>query len=346
MPYLKQLFGSMPDGSPVYAHRLLSGPFELTVIDYGATIQSLIVPDHEGRPVDVVLGQDNLEGYLNCPTFQGAVIGRVANRVSGAAFELDGAFHQLERNSGSLCIHSGSGRYGHKLFQGKNTSQNGVPAVTLTWHDGGEAGFPGEVIFSVRYSLTQDGSVLLEYAALPTARTPMNITNHCYFNLNGHNGAPVDNHQVSLCADYYLPNGSEGLPTGEILSVEGSPFDLRDAVTLGAWRDRHQIRGFDHCFCIRGRGFRLAGRGRSPDTGISMDVYTDLPGMHFFTPGGRNDLICKGGAVYGGHPALCYETEHFPNAINLPHFPDNVYGPDKPFHSRTAFVFTPAKTNL
>jgi len=341
MPYEKRLFGAMPNGDPVYAHQLTNGPYALTVIDYGATMQSLVVPDRSGRPVDVVLGQDDMNGYLTCRTFQGAVIGRVANRISGAAFELEGNRYQLDCNSGTLCIHSGSGRYGHKLFTGEDSSRDGLPAVTLRWHDSGEGGFPGEVEASVRYSLTKKGEVILEYQALPTENTPVNLLNHCYFNLNGHDGGAANNHVVSVCADYYLPNGQEGLPTGEIHLVKGTAFDLREPTALGAWIQEKQIRGYDTCFCIRGRGYRLAGTGLSPATGIRMDVYTDLPGMHFFTPGGLEDFRCKGGAIYTGHPAaLCYETEHFPNAVNLSHFPDNIFGPGRPFRSRTAFAFS------
>ncbi len=323
MRHTKIPFGNLPDGSVHYAHVLENGAgMRATVLEYGAILKSLIVPDRAGQPVNVVHGLNTLDAYLAGGKFASAVIGRVANRISGAAFTVDGIQYTLEKNSGDLNIHSGSGRYGWRFFQAEDSSDATCAAVTLRVFDGGEGGMPGTVAFSVRYSLGEQNALRLEYRATPSQKTPISVTSHAYFNLNGRDGADVENHLLMVNADYYLPNDATGLPTGEVLSVAGTRFDLREPSRLADCLSP-EGRGFDNNFCIRGRGMREVAAAYAPTTGIRMRAVSDMPGMQ---------LLARA-------QIFCFETQHYPNAVNYSHFPCNLYTPERPFLSETTFLF-------
>ncbi len=334
-------FGTMPDGTPIATHTLKNNlGMRLTAVEYGAILTNLLVPDYKSNPVDILLGQDTLQAYVSGGPFAGAVIGRVANRISQAQFELDGRAYTLEKNSGECNIHSGSGRYAYRVFEATDSSDSDSIAVTFSLLDHGEGGFPGEVQVTVRYALSrQSNTFTIFYHALPSENTPINLTNHAYFNLAGHNSGSITNHVFKIDADFYLPSSPGGMPTGEILSVTGSPFDWRHPHTLQACLDECG-HGFDHHFCVRGHGLRHAATAFAPESGIEMKVFTDLPGMQFFTPSRPAQSVAKGQTLYPAHAGFCFETQHCPNAINFSQFPSNIYSPANPFYSQTSFVFS------
>jgi aldose 1-epimerase len=306
-------------------------------------VEEALKGDPSPKTEDIVLGQDTIEKYLSCRSYAGAVIGRCANRIANAKFELEGETYCLEKNFQDMNIHSGSGRYAYRLFSAEDTSSDTVPAVSMHLKDNGEGGFPGSVSVTVRYALNDSNELSIEYEAYPTQSTPINITNHCYFNLAGHDSGPIDDHIVQVSADYYLPNLPSGLPDGEVISVSGSPFDLRSQVSFRqCFETVHpQMRGgFDHNFCVSGRGMRLAAFVAHPESGRMMRVYTDLEGMQLFTSNGMiPDFVSKGGAIYQRHAAYCFETQHYPNAVNYCHFPSCIYDPAHPFISKTVYSF-------
>lgn len=345
MNITSRFFGSLPDGKPVLCYTLENDHgLSAEILDYGATIRSLIVPDRAGNRADIVLGQDKLENYLGGKGYAGAVIGRCANRIAGARFELSAKTYELEKNLHDMNIHSGSGRYAFRLFSAETAASGTEASLLLRLADHGEGGFPGSVAVWVRYTLNDRDELSIAYRAVPTEATPISITNHCYFNLAGHASGPVDGHTVQVNADYYLPNLPTGLPDGQIRSVAGTPFDLRAPVRLGQCFETahpHMRGGFDHNFCLVGRGMRLAAMAAHRESGRMMRVYTDLEGMQLFTANGAvPDLVSKEGAVYQRHAAYCFETQHFPNAINYSHFPSCIHSPENPFVSETVFAFS------
>jgi aldose 1-epimerase len=339
-----ELFGAMPDGGEVRLIKLSdpAGGLTAEILTLGAVIHRLSVPGRGGKLADVVLGAPDLGGYLSAGFPAAAVIGRVANRIKGAAFTLGGREYRLTANERANTLHSGAGNYAARNFE---LAEAGGSMARLTLRDGGEGGFPGIVDVEVTYSLA-DGALEISYRAKPLEDTPINITNHVYFNLSGHASGAACRQELSVNADYYTPADGEDIPLGDLRGVEGTPFDLRRPRALGEamddladWGDKHN--GFDHNFVLNGQGQRLAARACDPGSGRIMEVYTDLPGMQLyagnFIAGGTGG---KDGASYGPHHGFCLETQHFPNAVNQPGFPNCVVKAGEVFSSETVFRFS------
>lgn len=337
-------FGSF-DGKQADCIRLENGRLSCEVLTYGATLRSLTFPDRNGRPLDLVLGFDRLEDYVNHDCYFGATIGPVANRIAGAACPLNGRALRLRANDGPNCLHSGEAGLDRKLWEPLAVSDE---AVTLLYtHPDGLGGIPGELRVAVTYWLDED-ALLLEYRAVSDRDTLCNLTNHSYFNLDGHDSGSVEHHRVCLHAKSFTPLGPGSIPTGSIRAVSGTAMDLSRPVRLGARidADDQQLRlakGFDHNYVIDAdaESFRAAAELWGARSGIKLTVYTDRPGVQFYTgnyiPTG---LRGKGGAVYGPRQGLCLETQGFPDAPNHESFPPITLRAGREWISRTLFKFS------
>ena len=316
----------------------------MAVSDFGATLQSLWVPDKDGDLRDVVLGYDDPISYEgNSLPFFGATIGRNANRIGNGRFMLNGNTYQLTKNDRNHALHSGRDFYSFRMWEVKEETEK---SITFALHSpNGDQGFPGAVDIRVRYTLTEDNEVRIEYRALPLADTVINLTNHSYFNLNGHNSGSVLDHEVWIDADDYLRTDAEAIPTGEILSVAQTPMDFRVKKQIG--RDiglKYEAllfgNGYDHNWCLNNKGqFAKVAEVFSEKSGISMEVYTDLPGMLMYTGNFITKENGKAGAVYEKRQGVCFETQYYPDAVNHPHFPSPVFRKGEVYHTVTVYKF-------
>jgi aldose 1-epimerase len=347
-------FGTMPDGSPVELFTLTNTHgVEVRVITYGAVIASLKTPDRGGRMDDIVTGFDTLEGYVTRSRFFGAVAGRYANRIANARFTLDGKTYELAANNGRNHLHGGRRGFDKVVWKAASFERDGNVGVTLAHTSpDGEEGYPGTLNVTVTYSLTPRDELIVEYSATTDKATPINLTNHSYFNLAGDGRGDILQHQLTIDADRYTPTDETQIPTGEIAPVDGTPFDFRKPAPVGARidADNEQIRrgkGYDHNFVLNGWSPtassdrpRHAARLVDPSTGRTMDVSTTEPGVQFYS--GNNldgSAVGKNGHVYARRSALCLETQHFPDSPNHADFPSTILRPGTPFHSTTVFAF-------
>jgi aldose 1-epimerase len=341
----KKLFGTTSGGEQVWQVSLENKKgLSADIITLGGIIRTLCVPGQDGKTVDVILGYDSLEGLNKNPSWTAAVIGRVANRISNASFEINGRIIKVEtlRNM-PYCLHSGPGCYGFQQFSIVALKDN---SVTLYYRDDGKAGFPGNVDVWVTYTLTDDNSLVLEYRALPDEDTPVSLTNHAYFNLSGHDSPGlVYDHDARILADFYTDVDKDGIPTGQILKVEGTPLDLTKPANLGqgikALADKGcPFGGYDYNYVLRGNGYRLVSTVVSNTTNIKMETFTDLPGAQLYSANMLKEGTGKGGALYKVHQAFCMETQLFQNAINVPWFRSPVVKAGQLMTTRSAYKFS------
>src|SRR5262245_29877451 len=347
-------FGTMPDGTAVDLFTMTNAHgIEMRVITYGAAIVSIRTPDRLGRFDDIVTGFDTLDGYLTRSRFFGAVVGRYANRIANARFTLDGKAYALAANQGRNHLHGGRRGFDKVVWKGTAFEGDGTIGVVLTYVSAdGEEGYPGTVRVSVRYALTPRDELIVEYAATTDKATPINLTNHSYFNLAGDGQGTILQHLLTIDADGYTPTDETQIPTGEIAPVAGTPFDFRTPVAVGARidADNEQIRrgkGYDHNFVLNGwspgasgERPRHAARLVDPASGRTLDVATTEPGMQFYS--GNNldgSAVGKRGHVYARRTSLCLETQHFPDSPNHPNFPSAILRPGEHYQSRTVYSF-------
>lgn len=345
----KRTGGSLPGGAAVDIYTLKDGKIEVEVMTYGGNIVSLKVPDRNGKVEDVVLGFDTPAGYYENnhaknASFLGPIIGRYANRIAHAKFSLDGKEYTLAKNDGDNTLHSGPSGFHNQIWTGKIIG-DGVELTYLS--KDGEGGFPGNLSVSVRYTL-KGGDLKIEYSATTDKPTVLNLTNHAYFNLSGQGNGTVLEEQLMLNASRFTPVDSTLIPTGELKSVAGTPFDFLHPHAVGERinADDPQVRlghGYDHNFVIDGGGKELtkAAEVFDPASGRSLEVVTTEPGVQFYT-GNFLDGSIKGkhGVAYQRNFALCLETQHFPDSPNQPDFPSTVLKPGGKFHSTTIYRFS------
>ena len=339
---MEQLFGRLPDGRAVRQFTLTGGRISCDVLDYGATLRALRVPDRGGRLRDVVLGFDRMEDYLSQDSHHGATIGRFANRIGGAGFRLDGKDYPLAANDGRNHLHGGVYGFDRQLWTVTDASESGVTFSLLS--PDGQEGYPGSLRVTVRYAL-DEGALTLEYRAETDKPTLCSLTNHAYFNLNGHADGEVLGHTVQIRADCYTPSDAGAIPTGEILPVDGTPMDLRRETPIGAQIDAdfsqlQQAGGYDHNWVPNGSGLREVAAARGERSGIRMRVFSTQPGLQFYTGnylGG--DPAGKGGAVYRRRCGFCLETQAFPDAPNKPQFPSAALRPGETYRQTTVYRF-------
>ena len=330
-------FGQTAEGRPVTAWRVENGGMTLTALDYGAAIQSLRVPDRSGRAVDVVLGYDTVAEYEKNDGYLGATIGRVGNRIGGAAFTLNGKVYTLARNNGANHLHGGSRGFDKYLWDVTPEGEDTLCFSRLS--PDGEEGYPGNLQVCVRMTLS-GGALTLRYDADTDQDTVVSLTNHSYFNLNG--GGTVLHHTLRLSAEKFTENDEGCLPTGALPAVEGTPFDFRAAKELGRDIDEdcEQLRnglGYDHNYVLTGA--RDAAELYSAESGIRMTVHTTLPGVQVYSANQLTRRRGKGGAVYDRRYALCLETQLYPNAMRCYGFPSPVLRAGQHLHTETVYDF-------
>jgi aldose 1-epimerase len=342
-------FGALADGTPVRLFTLTNASgMEVRAISYGAIVVSIKVPDRTGRPADVVIGHEALEGYLTRSRFFGALVGRYGNRIGGGRFTLDGQEYTLAKNNGPNHLHGGTKGFDKFVWQAAAATDPRRPSVSFTrTSPDGEEGYPGALAVKVTYTITGRNELILDYHATTDKPTHVNLTNHSYFNLGGDGAGDVLAHRVTIDADSFTPVDAGQIPTGEIRAVAGTPFDFRTETPIGARidADDEQLRiggGYDHNFVLRRRGEGLSHAVRvvDPGSGRTLDVSTTEPGVQFYT-GNRLDgsITGKGGHVYGRRSGLCLETQHFPDSPNQPSFPPTVLRPGQAYRSTTVYAF-------
>ena len=342
-----QPFGKMPDGSAVEIFTLSDGPYEARITNYGGVVVSLKAPDRNGKSADVVLGFDDLNGYVanfNSPSvaFFGAIIGRYGNRIAHGSFTLDGKKYSLPLNNGENTLHGGPHGFNNVVWQAKSIT-NGVELTYLS--KDGEAGYPGNLSAVVRYTLIK-GDLRIEYSATTDKDTVVNLTNHSYFNLAGQ--GDILNHQLTLHASRFTPVDAGLIPTGELKSVEGTPFDFRKATAVGARinaddEQLHRGRGYDHNWVLDSSGGKLTEAAELYDAGSGrvLKVLTDQPGIQFYSGNFLDgSIIGKGGRPDELHAALCLETQHFPDSPNHPDFPTTELKAGERYHTVTVYSFS------
>lgn len=342
----KQGFGQTPDGNAVEAYTAYNSQgASAKFISYGATLAELHVRDSKGKFGDVVLGFDDLPGYLSNHPFFGATIGRYGNRIAKGAFTLDGQTYHLPINNAPNSLHGGDQGFNRRVWKGEALQRKDGAGVRFTYlSKDGEEGYPGNVTVSVTYVLTDKNELKIEYAAETDKDTVVNLTNHSYFNLSGTDSGDILNYVLYLNADKYTPVDATLIPTGEIASVAGTPLDFRKPAAIGARIGQlKEIGGYDHNFVLNGQSgaLRIAARVTDPDSGREMEVWTTEPGIQFYSAIHLNGNIKgKGGVAYQKYGAICLETQHYPDSPNHPNFPSTELKPGQHFHSETIYKFS------
>ena len=343
-------FGVMPDGTKIDVFTLTnSSGMEIRTIPYGAIIMSVVVPDRDGQFGDVVLGHRSLDKYLTASRYFGAVVGRFGNRIARGRFTLDGHEFALAVNNGPNHLHGGVKGFDKVIWQAATFSGPASSGVTYRYvSPDGDEGYPGRVDATVSYTLTEKFELIIEYTATSDKPTPINLTQHSYFNLAGEGTRDVLDHVVAINADRYTPVDDTKIPTGELAPVAGTPFDFRHPTRIGARiDDRHpQIAigaGYDHNFVLNrsgGSGLLHAARVYEPTTGRILDVATSEPGLEFKTANALDGTIVgKAGKPYRARDGFCLETQHFPDSPNQSAFPSTILRPGQVYRSRTVFRF-------
>ncbi|HXT64272.1 MAG TPA: aldose epimerase family protein [Pyrinomonadaceae bacterium] len=337
-------FGVTPGGEEVQLFSLENDQgMRVKIIDYGGTITHIDVPDRSGRIADVVLGHDNLEGYLNRSRYFGALIGRYANRIARGCFDLNGVGYSLATNNGANHLHGGLRGFDKVVWEAVEIG-DGVRLSYLS--KDGEENYPGNVRATVAYSLTETNELRIEYVATTDKDTIINLTNHSYFNLAG-SGTILD-HEVTINADAFTPVDETLIPTGEIRDVKDTPMDFTSATAIGARINSayEQVRiagGYDHNFVLRGEVGELntAATLHDPKSGRLMEVSTTQPGMQFYSGNFLDgSLVGKGGRVYVKNAGCCFETQHFPDSPNHPGFPSTVLNTGEEYRQTTVYRFS------
>lgn len=328
----------------VYLIGLTKGKLQAAITNYGAALVSLLVPDRNGESVDVVLGFDSLEDYLIQKSFLGVVVGRCANRIKDSRFSINGREYSVEANEGANHLHSASSGFSNAVW---DVVEQGEDFVLLKhFSPDGEGGYPGNLECTVEYRLGED-RLDIRYQGVSDQDTILNLTNHSYFNLNGHDSGSIKDHFIMIDADQFTELGEDCCSTGKILPVEGTPLDLRKRQKIGDQLDSdyYQMRygsGYDINYVLNHRDEpdRPVAELFSDQSGIGMQVMTDLEGIHFYTGNHLEGTSPgKNHALYGKNGGLCFETQHFPNAVNIPHFPSTLISKGEKVLNQTVFSF-------
>jgi aldose 1-epimerase len=339
-------FGKTPDGTPVELYVLTNGRVTAKVMTYGATLTELLVPDRNGKAADVVLGFDSLAGYLAGHPYFGTTTGRVANRIAKGRFTIDGTEYKLAVNNPPNTLHGGLKALDKVVWKGKDASGPDGPAVRLSYQSpDGEEGFPGNLSITVTYTVTADGALKIEYSATTDKATPVNLTNHSYFNLAGPASGPIVGHELMLAAEEYTPVDDTLIPTGDLKPVKGTPLDFTAPAKIGAQIDQitGDPGGYDHNYVIKGGGktLALAARVYEPENGRVLEMYTTEPGVQFYTANFLDgSLKGKEGVVYKKRQAFCLEAQHFPDSVNHPGFPSTILRPGETYTQTTIYKFS------
>lgn len=343
---MKSDFVSEVEGKPtaLYVLKNKNGA-EACITNYGGRLVSVMVPDKNGKMTDVVLGYDNIGQYVQSDGNYGALIGRYGNRINQGKFTLDDVEYTLPQNNGAHCLHGGPQGYHARMWDAKQLNDQALELTYLS--KDGEAGFPGNLDIKVTYTLTDDNAVGIKYEATTDKKTVVNLTNHSYFNLSGVPGSDVLDQLVMINADNYTPVDSTLIPVG-ISPVDGTPLDLRTPVAIGKqindpFQQLQFGRGYDLNWVLNTNGNKnvLAAKAYSPTSGIALEVYTNEPGIQFYTGNFMDGKDTgKHGVLYPHRGALCLETQHYPDSPNHPDFPSVVLNPGEKYLSECIYKFT------
>ncbi|WP_310602627.1 aldose epimerase family protein [Anaerosporobacter sp.] len=345
----KTVFGKTSNGETASLYTLTNkSGMTVTFSDYGATIVNVFVPDAKGKLEDVVLGYDNLEQYTgNAPGF-GSFIGRHANRIGNASFTINGKTYELEKNDGNNNLHSGSKSYNKFLYETEYYEEDGSLTIEFSrLSPDMEQGFPGNLDVTVAYTLTEENELVIEYLAVPDQDTVINFTNHTYFNLSGHKSGSILNHKVWINANQFTPTDDSLIPTGEFVDVEGTPMDFRTVKTIGQdinadYKPLKQGGGYDHNYVLNreSEDVELVAELIDEASGRKMEVYTDKPGMQFYTANFLDGEKGKEGTTYNARDGVCFETQFYPNACNIAEFPSSIIKAEEEYDFVTVYKFT------
>ena len=348
----KKVFGTTKNGETVHSYTITSeGGISVTLIEFGAAINTLFVPDKNGNAVDVVCGYDKLSDYEDGDGYQGAVVGRFGNRIGKGKFTLDGVEYNLYCNNGNNHLHGGKVGFSHKVWTSEAIEEEGADRVIFTLvSPDGEENYPGTLNVSVEYRVVAGKEISIIYHATTDKKTVLNLTNHTYFNLAGFDSGDVFDHVVYLDADRFVETDAELIPTGNTPSVLGTPFDFRTAKTIGKdWNLEYEpmklAGGYDHCMIFAEHYEDAMQSPRvivtEPKSGRKMSVYTDLPSVQFYSANfmSNPDFPFKGGYTQKTQHAFCLETENMPDSMNHEHFTNCVLNPGEEYKTQTVYAF-------
>lgn len=330
MEIKKSLYGTLKSGEEVYEYVITNGNITAHILNYGGIILKLFV-----NGVNVVLRRNDLDDYVASPGYLGAVIGRVGNRIENATFKLNGTTYNVGKNDVKNSLHGGVSGFNAKIWGVEELPEENALLLSYTSLDG-EEGYPGELKVKVKYTVTKENGLKIEYFATSDKDTICNLTNHAYFNLNGDESGPVYDHTLKMNSSFYTPITPDTIPTGEVLSVEGTPFDFREEKKLGEAikspeKQITDVLGLDHNFVLDGSGIRSAAVLTGDKTGIKMEMITNQPGVQLYSANYLTGRL---------QWALCLETQGFPNSINTPHFPSTVLKKGDEYYHITEYRFT------
>ncbi len=345
----KRLFGRLTTGEEVYIYTLSnSRGMEVDILDFGGILVSIRIPDKDGRIRDVVLGYDTLEEYEDNPGFFGAIVGRHANRIAGASFSLGDTTYYLDKNEGNNQLHGG--KYGlHKvLWEAELLKEEEGEALLLTHYSEEKPNsFPGNVSLTVKYILTEDNKLRIEYLGESDKDTILNLTNHSYFNLSGHDSGDILSHELYINSKSFTPVNSEMIPYGRIEGVKGTPMDFTTFKPIGKdiksdYRQVAEASGYDHNWVLDTKGSleEISADLRDKNSGIGLRVYTTKPGIQIYTTNSINEpTLGKGEVNYHSYQGICLETQYFPNSINEENFPSPILKAGDKYIHTTIFQF-------
>lgn len=337
----KRYFGTLSSGKKVYLYTISNKTMSFSVTNFGCIITSIILPSVANCSDDVALGYPSLNGYLyNGPSF-GCLVGPFANRIKDAQFTLDSVTYHLENNDNGNCLHSGRMGYQRKLWKAETFCNTKEAGIIFTYKSkDGEQGFPGSIHSRVCYSLTQDNEIILNYEVESNKSTHINLTNHTYFNLSGHDSGKIDAHEFQLFCDSYLPINEKTIPTGEIKSVLDTPYDFKNSCTL---KDKLSLMpdGFDHCWIINSseQALPLVAKVFDPKSNRKLSVFSSQPGVQFYTGYYLDNEAGKDNYYYKTRDGFCLETQHFPDTPNQKDFPSTLIRANQKYTQETRWVF-------
>jgi aldose 1-epimerase len=346
----KTSFGKLPDGREIYQYTLVNrAGLSAQILSYGATVRSLYVPDRSGKMEDVVLGYDSLSGYIDGTAYFGAVVGRYGNRIGKGRFQLDGSQYQVTVNDGENHLHGGKTGFSKVLWDATVLGDTAEPSLQLQYVSrDGEEGYPGTVTLKVIYTLTENNEIRINYEGVTDQPTILNPTQHSYFNLSGLFTSPILDHLLTIEADSFTPVDKGLIPTGQMMNVTNTPMDFRTPIAIGArihdpFEQLVFGKGYDHNWILRnGAGqVRKAAELYHPASGRMMSVFTDQPGLQFYSGNFLDGTARgKGGAAYGPRTGLCLETQAFPDSPNKPQFPSVTLRPGEVYRQTTIYRFS------
>ena len=344
MKIQQEIFGITPEGTEVVKFAIANDHgLIVSVTNLGAILMSLKVPDRAGRFEEVTLGFDTLQEYISDIWFFGATIGRYANRIANGRFSLDGVEYQLAQNSPPSHLHGGIKGFHKVVWQPRTQGNQDSVSVILSYLSrDGEEGYPGNLSVTVTYTLNNRNELTIDYRAETDKVTPVNLTNHTYWNLNGPGAGDVLDHVLTIHADTYLPTDEDRIPTGELKKVHGTPMDFTQPVKIGARIDQVTGGGYNHCYALK-KGpdpLSLAASVYEPFSGRVMEIYTTEPGIQFYSGHFLKNYRGARGILFNKYDGFCLEAQHFPNSVNTPQFPSTLLRPGELYRQRTLHQFS------